>query len=207
MKAAVQAGRHAVHVREQGDPLAFSQVVHSLFTLHADVSGSPGQRVSEVANCLGIKTHQVRRYLALALAPDPIKELLREGKLGARAVVLMQGLSDHQQLELAHRLIAVGASSRAARCLLEQETRGPDERGRPWSEAATALERSLLNMVDQLETLTDLPKKSLVEICCTAGGALGRRSFLQLVRQVIENAEILQQSLERIEVTKKGAAA
>jgi hypothetical protein len=128
----------------------------------------------------------VRRDLALAAAPEAVRELVRTGELAARTAVLMQGLPVAEQLAVAQRIKGMRSTRAAQYHVLESlKTRA----------LAKTVERTLVDVVYALEELADLPSRRLADIYRIASGGVGRRSLSALVEQIVEQATLLKQAL------------
>ncbi len=179
--------------------------VHNLYTLLADAGVPPGQRVNDVTARIGMQAHNVRRDLALALAPEWLRQAYLKGRVAARTVVLMQGLPESLQRELFEKIRGV-ESQKAQEYFVLRALEHVPSTAKGWTEASEAFEKSLRDIERSLDELLDVPMGKFTETYRHAGGAVGRRSLAVLVDTIIAHATELKQALARSgEVTKKGA--
>jgi hypothetical protein len=175
------------------DELEVASRVYGIYELQVEAGERPASRISETAAFLKMRGTQVRRYVALHLAPPDIRELYRLGKLGTRTVELLQGLSGPNQRIMARRII--GKSDFAAQQAVKHELRCIDS-SKSWLEPAIELEGRLQRVMEYLDEYLDMTPRLLRNIFAGAGGALGRRRIISLIDEQISLLTSLKQTLE-----------
>lgn len=177
------------------DELEVARAVYGAYVTQTMVGERPSQRVRAAASFLGMEGARVRRYLSLHLAPAEIKAHFVAGKLGARIVEMLQGMSAPNQLIMARRLIERHEGGAAAHQLVAAEV-AKEGVTKSWTEEALALEAALLRAIDIVDPYLDAPRGRLMAIFQGAGSALGRRSLIAMLEDHIELLTSLKQILE-----------
>jgi hypothetical protein len=176
------------------DELDVARAVYGAYVTQTMVGERPSQRVRAAAAFLGMEGVRVRRYLSLHLAPSEIKAHFVAGKLGARIVEMLQGISTPNQLILARRLIERREGATAHHLVAGEVAK--ETVAKSWSEEALTFEAALLRAIDIVDPYLDAPRGRLMSIFRGAGSTLGRRSLIALLDDHIELLTTLKQTLE-----------
>jgi hypothetical protein len=176
------------------DELELARSIHGVCELFADMGTRPIVRVRDAAAFVGLSAQRVRRYMALHLAPQPIKELFLEGRLSGRIVELLHAVSTQNQLILARRCLEGPKAAATAERSLELDAR--TQRAKSWTDDALEFEATLRRAMDLIEPYVEAPRGRLYATFRGAGSLFGRRSLIELVERHIEELTMLKQVLE-----------
>jgi hypothetical protein len=185
--------------------LEVARQVHGVYALLESTRATPTQRIQRTGGYLGMPTARVRRYLSLHFAPADIREMFLEGRLSARAVEILQGLKPENQRIVARQVIAEASTTslNASGHAVDQcATRG-------WTADARGFEKRLQDACALLNTYLDAPRGRLINTFTGAGGAVGRRSLIELIDRQMSLLETLKETLERVDgvAEEKGPSA